>query len=260
MNSVMKTQIARFQNGHLEYIEDLVVMEQPATIFINREEMVTLLCSPMGFEYLGVGFLVGEGLIKKREDLSSIKVSSDTGLIYLETKNQNEIAKILFGKRMITTGCGKGTSFYHAMDSFQCRKIDSNVCISAGSLKMLMEKFHQSSVIYRTTGGVHGACLSDGKDMLFFHEDIGRHNAVDKVIGEAFLKKYDLNDKILVTSGRISSEILIKAGRVGIPMVLSRSAPTGLSVELAKKLGITLIGFARGNRMNVYSEHHRIKE
>ena len=123
----------------------------------------------------------------------------------------------------------------------------------------MVKKFQMKSELYKTTGGTHSAALSDGENILIFHEDIGRHNAVDKVIGDAFLQQIRLDDKILITSGRVSSEILLKVAKGGIPLLVAISAPTDMAVELANKLGITLIGFARGKRMNVYTHEERIK-
>jgi FdhD protein len=116
-----------------------------------------------------------------------------------------------------------------------------------------MREFNQSSELFRETGGVHGCALSYSKGIIFSEEDIGRHNAMDKLIGRARLERIDLSDKFVLTTGRISSELLIKASKQGIPIIASRSAPTELAIKLAKETGVTLIGFARGDKLNIYS-------
>ncbi len=122
-----------------------------------------------------------------------------------------------------------------------------------------MTDFQKESKIYLQTGGVHSAALADNAGILIFKEDIGRHNAIDKVIGQGLREKVDFSNKIMITSGRISSEVLLKTQKCRIPLIVSKSAPTNQAVKLAKDMGITLIGFARGARMNVYSEEARIK-
>lgn len=164
----------------------------------------------------------------------------------------------MIGKRTMTTGCGKGTTFYNVVDSFNSKQIYSTMRVQGEDLIRIINKFNKSSDIFLSTGGVHSASLSDGKGILLFHEDVGRHNAIDKVIGEAFVKDICLLDKLIITSGRISSEMLIKASKREIPMIVSRSAPTDLAINLGKQLGITIVGFARGKRMNIYSHEQRI--
>ncbi|MGE5173223.1 MAG: formate dehydrogenase accessory sulfurtransferase FdhD, partial [Betaproteobacteria bacterium] len=134
-----------------------------------------------------------------------------------------------------------------------------NRLITLDDIRNLLNNFRTISKLYLETGGVHSAALSDGKGILFFSEDIGRHNAVDKIIGKAFLKSVSVENKILITSGRITSEIMTKAGRNRFPILISRAAPSCMAVSYAEDLGITLVGFARGDRMNIYTWPKRIK-
>jgi FdhD protein len=166
----------------------------------------------------------------------------------------------LFEKRTISSGCGKGITFsnYHL---YADRRIDvAGQIISLDDIRRLLKIFRNISSLYLETGGVHSAALSDGKDILFFSEDIGRHNAVDKLIGKAFLNSVPVENKILLTSGRVTSEIMTKAGRNRFPVLISRAAPSCMAISYAEDMGITLVGFARGDRMNIYTWPNRIKK
>jgi FdhD protein len=138
--------------------------------------------------------------------------------------------------------------------------LESEVRVSAGDVFRLVNTFQHHSAIYRTTHGVHSAALCDGQSLLVFAEDIGRHNALDKVFGECILNDIPVHDRMIIVSGRISSEMLLKVARRGIPVVISIAAPTSTGVKMASDLGITLIGLVRGNRMNVYSAAGRVQD
>ena len=161
-------------------------------------------------------------------------------------------------KRLITSGCGKGITFYNVVDSISCRKVTSQAKISWQEVLSLMKNMQHQSQLFRVTGGVHSAGLCDNKDILVFSEDIGRHNAIDKIFGKCFLEGIKTDNRIIITSGRASSEILAKIAKRNIPIIISRSAPTNLAVKMANKLGITLIGFARGRRINIYTNDWRV--
>jgi len=164
---------------------------------------------------------------------------------------------ILF-KRLITSGCGRGVSFYSVADVQERPKIESETTISSVNVFALVREFQHRSQIYKTTGGVHSAALCDTGSILLFNEDIGRHNAIDKIFGECVLNGISVDGRVIVTSGRVSSEILLKVVKRDIPVLISRSAPTNLGVRLADDLGVTLIGFVRGERMNVYTNGWRV--
>ncbi len=252
-------EIIRYENGKSAREKDIVVREYALTIFLDGEEFITLLCSPSNLDCLVTGFLLSESIIKSRADIERIRLDEERGIAEVSTHESGSIAKELHGKRMMTTGCGKGSSFYSAIDSVYCRKLPEGPEYKVQSLLELMKAFNKSSELFRDTGGVHSVALAGAEGIVLFHEDVGRHNAMDKIVGEAAIKGLSLSDKLVLTSGRISSEILIKASKAGIPVIVSRSAPTDLTVELAVRLGITVVGFARGNRMNVYSCPERVK-
>jgi FdhD protein len=239
-------------------IEDVVARELPLTILLNDTELVTLLCSPSDLDSLAVGFLFSEGFLKNKSEVQRITVDDRRGVVRVKTTADVQSATELSFKRLITSGCGRGASFYSAADAQDLAKVESQVVISAGEALALVQKFQHHSQIYRATGGVHSAALCDTKDILVFAEDIGRHNAIDKIFGHCFLNSIPINDQIIVTSGRISSEILLKVARRQIPIIVSISAPTDQGVKLASELGVTLVGFVRGKRMNVYAHAWRV--
>jgi len=251
--------IIKYDNGEVLSIKDVVVKEYALTIILDGEEFITLLCTPSSLDSLTVGFLLSESIIKSKADIKRIRIDEGKGIADVTTVESSLIAKKLHGKRIMTSGCGKGTSFYNAVDSLSCKKVSQIIELKAESILGLMKDFNKRSELFLNTGGVHSVGLAADEGIILFHEDVGRHNAMDKIIGEASLKDIKLSDKMILTSGRVSSEILIKAAKGQIPIIISRSAPTDLAVELAGKLGITVIGFARGQKMNIYSNPKRIK-
>lgn len=253
-----KVNIVRYENGTVSRVEDIVANEYAFTIFLNGEELVTLLCTPSALDYLTIGFLISESFIKSMKHIESLRIDGDKGIAEVETANKSPLAKQFFGKRTMTTGCGKGTTFYSAVDALSCKRVTGELTIRAGCIVELMRDFNKRSELFINTGGVHSAALADNNGIVAFHEDIGRHNALDKVVGEAAAKGICLKDKLIATSGRISSEMLIKAAKREIPIAISRSAPTDLAVQLGEQLGITVIGFVRGSKMNIYSNPNRI--
>ncbi len=253
-----KRQIKVYRKGRLHSAEAQVVSEIPLTLFFNNAELATLICSPGADRELAVGFLLSEGLIKELSDIKDISFREEEGLIWVTTHLPTPQTEN-FLRRHIASCCGKGrSSLYFINDAQQLQPVKSTARFAAPLIPNLMSALDSKSHTFRLTGGVHSAGLADGKDMLVVYEDIGRHNAVDKVLGYALLNRVSTEDKCLLLTGRISSEILIKAARIGIPAVVSRSAPTQLAVELADQLGLTLVGFARGEEFNVYSHMDRL--
>jgi FdhD protein len=258
VSEVEKVPILRLAEEGESRADDVVVREFPLTIVLNNQELVTLLCSPKNLDYLAVGFLASEGLLKSKDEIKKITVDEQRGVVRVDTAEENKQAGELVFKRLITSGCGRGASFYSAADVVGYVKVESPTKIAAVEVFELVREFQHRSQIFKTTGGVHSAALCDTKSILVFSEDIGRHNAIDKIFGECIVKDMTTNDRIIVTSGRVSSEILLKVAKRNIPLLISRSAPTDLGVKLAGDLGVTLIGFVRGKRMNVYANDWRV--
>jgi FdhD protein len=257
-NETEKLTVLKLTETGSSSIEDIVAKESPLTIVLNNRELVTLLCSPVNLKYLAVGFLSSEGLLQSKDDIKRIIVDDRRGVVRVETEGNEEPAGDALFKRFITSGCGRGASFYNAVDAQGQRKVESKIEIPTLQVLALVKEFQHRSQIYRTTGGVHSATLCDAKSIIVFSEDIGRHNAVDKIFGECILNGITTDDRIIITSGRVSSEIVLKIARRNVPIIVSKSAPTDLGVRLADNLGVTLVGFVRGKRMNVYTHAGRI--
>ena len=259
MKSTKNYDICRINRDIVTNEEDIVILEYPFTIFIDDEEIITLLCSPISLKYLAIGFLHSEGFIEDYSAINNIQIDEENGRAYIKLNIRKKFNEKLQGKRTITSGCGKGTVFYNVLDSFKSKKINSNVEIIPSQIVDLMRRFNSESELFHSTGGVHACAVCFNDDIIYFEEDIGRHNALDKVLGKALVEDIDLSDKVIMTSGRISSEMLIKAAKRGVPVVVSRSAPTSLAVDIARELNITLVGFVRGEKMNIYSSFPSLK-
>lgn len=248
---IRKINIVRIKKKK-EKITDNVVEEKPLTIFVNKKELITLLCSPNHLKYLIIGFLISENIINNKEDIKKININKTYSIADVEIKKNYEPEK--FQRRIITSGC----SGLYSNASLNIKKIKNKFKIKKNSLLNLMRNLQLKSKIFQSTGGVHSSALCTKNKILFFTEDIGRHNTIDKIIGFALLKNVNLKNKIILTTGRLSSEMVLKIAKQKIPLIASKSAPTDLAVKLAKNLNITLIGFVRGSRINVYNNEKKI--
>lgn len=252
-----KVKVIKIRENSRETADDFVIREVPLTLIVDNEELVTLLCSPSDFDELARGFLFTSGLIKKDNDISKIIINQEQWSVFVDLADAS-LTKGLVFKRLYTSGCGRGVLFYNTQDLIGRYRIISELKVQAAKINELMAEFQDRSEGYLRTGGAHSAALSDGSSIIIFKEDIGRHNAIDKVIGRALKEGIVFKDKIILTSGRISSEVIFKTQKSGAPVLVSKSAPTNQAIKLAKELGVTLVGFARGKRMNVYSHAERI--
>lgn len=256
-SDVEHVKIWRFSEEAGTSVDDVVAREFPLTIIFNDRELVTLLCSPADLKNLAVGFLTSEGLIASPSQIKKVLVDESRGVVRVETSGSDIKAEEVF-KRFISSGCGRGASFYSAADVTESSRVQSSLAVTRAEITLLFREFQRKSDLYHSTGGVHSAALCDSEGIIVFSEDVGRHNAIDKIFGKCFLEGIPTDDRIVLTSGRISSEILLKVARRNIPLLASKSAPTDLGVRLARDLGVTLLGFVRGNRMNVYANEGRI--
>ncbi|WP_031517958.1 formate dehydrogenase accessory sulfurtransferase FdhD [Desulfofalx alkaliphila] len=249
--------ITKVVDSAISQEEDKVVTEIPVTLFLNGDEFVTLVCSPQYLKELAVGFLCSEGILQQPSDLHDISVDEEEGIIHVSA-NAGQAEK-RFLKRYITSCCGRGrSSFYFVNDAKSMSVVDSTTFVTPRHIWQLSTDLEEQSTLFKETGGVHNAALCTADQVVVFFEDIGRHNAVDKIFGHCFLNNIPFDDKIMVFSGRISSEILIKVAKMGLPILVSRSAPTALAVEMAVELGLTVVGFARGKRLNIYANPWRV--
>lgn len=259
-NDVSSNQsIIRYENGQLFETEDFYVTEFPLTIMVNGEEFATIICSPTNMEELVLGFLASEGAILKRDELKSIQIDDSKGFAHVElTKSLGDRFEYST-KRMIASCCGKSREFYFHNDAAIAKTSMSKIELHPQQILRMMTQLQSASVIFKQTGGLHNAAISDGNTFFEHRQDIGRHNALDKLYGYCIQRHISVRDKVLIFSGRISSEILIKAAKIGVGVILSKSAPTTFAVQLAKDLNITAIGFIRDGNFNIYSHPERIK-
>lgn len=236
-----------------------VIMEVPLTVYYNNKEIITLLTTPDHLAELAVGFFKSEGFIEKPADLIDVSVDEDKGAAFIKGGRDASFIAGLMEKRTVTSGCGKGTTFYHALDALQTKSPSGDFKIALEDVIELTKEINRIAMKNREAGGVHHAALAGPGGIEVIMEDIGRHNAIDKIQGYCFLKKIPASDKFLMTTGRISSEILIKAGKMGVPMIVSLSKPSLLALELAKRLKISVIGNLRGRSGYIYHDFGRIK-
>jgi len=248
--------VLRFTKEGRSDTELAVAKEFMFTIFLNDRELATILCSPKNLHYLAVGFLASEGILKSRDEIKKMEIDDWLGTAHMEIEG-DKTADDSITKRLIASGCGGAATFYSLADA-ATPKVESTMKISPDEVFALVSEFQHGSQLYLATHGVHSAALADRKDIIVFSEDIGRHNAIDKIFGKCILEDMPTNDRIIISSGRISSEISHKVAKRGIPIIVSLSAPTSLGLKTADKLGITLIGSVRGKRMNVYTHPDRI--
>lgn len=237
-----------------------LIKEQPVTLYLNGREMVTLLCAGHHLEELAAGFFYAEGFLERPDDLVRLEVQESEGRVHATIPTDVSLPERLWMKRTVTSGCGKGSLFYYSLDALLSRPITSTVSFTASQVLDRVEDLKHLSETYRRTHGVHNCAAADGSRILLFRDDIGRHNAVDMIVGHFFLNALSLEDKMLITTGRLTSEMLIKAAKVRIPIVVSRNTATSLAVELARSLNITLIGYARAGKFTVYSGRERIRK
>ncbi|MCY7475583.1 formate dehydrogenase accessory sulfurtransferase FdhD [Paenibacillus larvae] len=253
--------ILRVQGNEAEKTEDQIVTEYPLTLVLNDREFATLVCTPEHLEELVAGFLCSEGAISGFEDIDDLAIDENTGFAYIKAAQTRPFYEQFHSKRVISSCCGKSRqSFYFHNDRHTVKKIpESGLSIRVEECFRLMEQMQEAARTFRLTGGVHNAALCDRKGVLLFRMDIGRHNALDKIYGHCLMHQIPLHDKIMVFSGRLSSEVLLKTARIGCGIVLSKSAPTQLALDLAEELNITTVGFLRHHTFNIYTGLKRIE-
>ena len=242
----------------IEEVTDQVASEIGFTLNVNEKQVVTLLCTPSELDAMAIGFLLSEGILKNRESLLDVQMNEKEFTVSVTLKDLPDDIDATFKKKTITSGCGQGITYTDAESLRSLPPNRSMLQVSPDNIRNMLKEFRTISELFTKTGGVHSAALVDKEKIILFSEDIGRHNAVDKILGKAFLSGVSVEDKILVSSGRISGEIMTKVIRNRIPVLISRTAPTCMSITYAEDHGVTLIGFARGNRMNVYTHPQRI--
>jgi len=252
MEAYVLKDITKFKSNQIQKTNDIVAVEKKIKVYVNNEEVVSLSASPSQIKELVVGFLMTEGILKGDWCPEKINIEENEKDIIVKVGLEGFVS--LEGKT-ITSGCMSSVSFLNDVKGY----IDDKIQVDPEKLFSLFKIFQEKSVLYRTTGCIHASALANENELLVIAEDVGRHNAVDKVIGWALLNKIPFEGKIIIVSGRISSEMALKTAKWKIPIIVSRTAPTSLAVEISEKAGLTVIGFLRGNRFNIYSHPERVK-
>lgn len=227
-----------------------VIEEEPYALFVNGRHAMTAMMSPVALEDFVTGYLYTEQIVKSVDEIESIKIEKNR--LSVLTKN---LFKVLGPKKTILSGCGGSASF---IDAEKLPKIKSDLTLSPATIGTLVKSVLNSE-LHQTTGGIHIVALSGRDTIIAVSEDIGRHNALDRVIGHGLRNGVDFSKTFTIVSGRISSEMVRKCLIANIPVIVSRGATTTLAVDIAEKTGLTVVGFARGGKMNIYSHPYRIE-
>jgi len=251
---LVERQILRVSGTRLAPLERPVIAEVALTVFVDGRELVTLMCTPWKLNCLILGFMYLEGVIDSADDVTAMRICVPDRVAEVTLARPIELPR----RRVLTSGCSGGTSFRNYLEEVQRQRIDSPRQIAAEQVYRQMRALHQQSNFYHASRGVHTSALSDGEELLVVAEDVGRHNTLDKIKGECLLRELPTDDHVLFSSGRISSEMLLKAAAMRVPIVVSRTSPTAMSLLLAEHLNVMVVGYVRPDGMNVYTHPWRL--
>ena len=241
--------------------------EHPLTLYVDKREILTLMTLGAAPEALAIGYLRNQRLLDRIEDIVSVQVDWDVNAVVISTQSGLKNLDAKLGKRTTTSGCGQGTVFGELMDEIDSVKLPSDAVLTRGTLYALLDRVRVHETIYKQAGAVHGCALATNNpdegespsEILYFVEDVGRHNAVDAIAGRMWLDRVDGGDKIFYTTGRLTSEMVIKAAQMGIPFLVSRSGLTQMGYEIAQKVGITMIGRATNKHFLLFTGGERFR-
>ena len=244
-------------NEQEERIDISVVTEKPLTIYLNSQEIVTTMTLGDMPKELSVGYLLNQNMLNKNDDILSVEFDDELEVVIVRTKRKTNYEKKL-RKKIRTSGCAVGTVYGDMMEVFYDIKLNNNTIIKSSWMKNISKKITEVPSLYLKAGAIHGCAICSEENILAYVEDVGRHNAVDKIAGWMLLNNIDGRDKIFYTTGRLTSEMVIKSVQMEIPILLSRSGFTESGVSLAKEANLTLVGRMKGKRFMVLSGIHRV--
>ena len=234
-----------------------VTVERPLTLFLNSQEIVTMMTINDYPDYLAVGYLVNQNMLKPDDEIVAVEYEEDLEVVVVRTKKETNFEDKL-RKKTLTSGCAQGTVFGDLMEKFEDVSLDDETHLKTSHLYNLLHKINTAPSLYLTAGAIHGCVLCEEDRPLIYMEDVGRHNAVDKIAGYMHLNGVGPANKLFYTTGRLTSEMVIKTVQMGIAILVSRSGFTAWGVELARQANLTLIGRARGKRFLALAGQHRI--
>ncbi|MBV9965307.1 MAG: formate dehydrogenase accessory sulfurtransferase FdhD [Alphaproteobacteria bacterium] len=243
------------QNG--KPVETAVVTERPLTLFLNGREIVTMMTIGDHPDYLAVGYLLNQNMLRPEDRIMGIDYDEDIDTVVVRTDRETDFEDKL-KKKTLTSGCAQGTVFGDLMEKFEQVRLDPEAVLRTSWLYALTRKINTAPSLYLAAGAIHGCVLCEEDRPLLYMEDVGRHNAVDKIAGYMHLNRISPRGKIFYTTGRLTSEMVIKTVQMGIPILVSRSGFTAWGVELARQAGLTLIGRAKGKRFVALAGEARI--
>jgi len=246
-------------NERGEMVPTSIAGEHPLTLYLDKRELVTLMTLGHAPEALAIGFLRNQRLVAALEDIKAVQVDWETQSVAVTSNRKSGIAKKT-RKKTVTTGCGQGTVYGDLMEEIDSIKLRDDVSLADADLFVLIEKVRRHETIYKQAGAVHGCALAarDG-EILMFVEDVGRHNAVDAIAGFMWLEAIDGSDKVFYTTGRLTSEMVIKCAQMRIPFLVSRSGLTKMGHDIARQVGLTMIGRASGRHYLAFAGKHRLR-
>ena len=245
------------RNEHGETVPTSIAGEHALTIYVDKREIVTLMTLGAAPEALAIGYLRNQRLVNGIEEIVSVQADWEVGAVAVTTRNGLADLDGRMQKRTVTTGCGQGTVFGALMDDIESIRLRDDVQLTEATLYQLLDNVRRHETVYKQAGAVHGCALAAGPELLMFVEDVGRHNAVDAIAGRMWLDAIDGSDKIFYTTGRLTSEMVIKCAQMKIPVLVSRSGLTQMGYEIATKTGITMIGRATGKHYLLFTGAHR---
>jgi len=246
---------ARNERG--ESVPTAIAGEHPLTLYLDKREIVTLMTLGCAPEALAIGYLRNQRLVRSIEDIAAVQVDWDSEACAVTTRTGVVDLDERINKRTVTTGCGQGTMFGDLMDELDRLEPPAGATLTEDRLHGLMDVLRRRESIYKQAGAVHGCALARNEQVLYFIEDVGRHNAVDAIAGMMWLDDIDGGDKVFYTTGRLTSEMVIKAVQMGIPFLVSRSGLTQMGYEIAQRTGITIIGRAQGRHYLIFTGPQR---
>jgi FdhD protein len=252
-------------NERGEAVPTPIAGEHPLTLYVDRREIVTLMTLGQAPEALAIGYLRNQRLVKSIDEIAAVQVDWETASVAVTTRRPIKSLREKIKKRTVTTGCGQGTVFGDLMEEIDTVKLRNDVSLTEDALHALLEAVRYKETVYKSAGAVHGCALAANTaaavKILYFVEDVGRHNAVDAIAGQMWLDGVDGSDKVFYTTGRLTSEMVIKTVQMQIPFLVSRSGLTQMGYEIADKLGITMIGRAAGGKHYLlFTGKHRFRK
>jgi FdhD protein len=247
-------------NERGEMVPTSVAGEHPLTLYLDKKELVTLMTLGHAPEALALGYLRNQRLVGSLEEIAAVQVDWETESCAITTRKGVKGLKKKTGRRTVTSGCGQGTMFGDLMEEIDRVRLREDVTLADEDLFALLEKVRRHETIYKQAGAVHGCALATrAGESLLFVEDVGRHNAVDAIAGYMWLQEIDGSDKLFYTTGRLTSEMVIKCAQMAIPFLVSRSGLTHMGYEVARKTGITMLGRASGRHYLAFTGRERLR-